>query len=76
MRHVDLLVLTNGDVFSQLPIPVHTSLELSALGVITIGLLLKLRWLGVRTVFTHYRTLIKVGMIQVLSAHGDLDKIA
>jgi two pore calcium channel protein 1 len=44
----------------QLPIPVHASLELGALAVIALGLILKLRWLGLKTLFSHYRTLSKV----------------
>lgn len=51
---------TNPYTTFQMPIGIHASLELSALAVIGIGLILKLRWLGARTIFTHHRTLLKV----------------
>lgn len=51
----------------QLPLGVHASLELGALAVIALGLILKLRWLGISTLFSHKRTLIKV--LSPLSPH-------
>jgi hypothetical protein len=44
----------------QLPIPVHANLELGALAVIALGLILKYRWLGLKTLFRHVSTLSKV----------------
>ncbi|ODM99706.1 Two pore calcium channel protein 1 [Orchesella cincta] len=50
----------------EMPIGIHASLELSALAVITIGLILKLRWLGIKTIFTHHRTLLKALALAVM----------
>lgn len=49
-----------------MPIGIHASLELSALAIITIGLILKLRWLGAKTICTHHRTLIKAVTLAVM----------
>ncbi|CAH0546809.1 unnamed protein product [Brassicogethes aeneus] len=43
----------------ELPVGVHGTIELFALGVIAIELALKLRWIGWSTIFNHKRTMVK-----------------
>ncbi|XP_049818861.1 two pore calcium channel protein 1-like isoform X2 [Aethina tumida] len=43
----------------ELPVAVHSTIELVSLGVIAIELALKLRWIGWTTIFNHKRTMIK-----------------
>ena len=56
-----VLALTESPSISRfrLPVGIHAALELIALGVITIELVLKLRWTGWNTIVHHKRTTLK-----------------
>lgn len=45
-----------------MPIALHSIIELLALGVIGLGLALKLRWMGWLTILKHKRTMLKVSV--------------
>ncbi|KAL9981122.1 hypothetical protein ACROYT_G009786 [Oculina patagonica] len=49
-----------------LPVPVHATLEILSLFVVTAGMAVKLKWQGAKLYFTHKRTLCKVIVLSVV----------
>ncbi|XP_017772430.1 PREDICTED: two pore calcium channel protein 1-like isoform X2 [Nicrophorus vespilloides] len=53
-----------------LPVGIHGTLELMALGIITIELFLKLQWTGFSTIWKHKRTSIKAGALLIMACEA------
>ncbi|XP_064619525.1 two pore calcium channel protein 1-like [Lineus longissimus] len=60
------LALFEKPAVFTVPVAVHSSLEIFGLLIVSIELVLKLRWLGFRTFVKHVRTMIKVSVLIIM----------